>query len=164
MTSKEAEEQYKLEVRIYKEQFKKNKKRNLIIWLIVGGILIVAGLILTIIGLSIPPEIDSFGNEWITADAMIKQMFGSILLVSPTIALISYTIVAVLAIKNGPSSFLAQNRNLYLNYLKCVDLPADYKEFYKQKLEEIRNAELCAALNRVSTTASTAVLFSMLKK
>lgn len=38
------------------------------------------------------------------------------------------------------------------------------KEFYKQKLEDIRNMELVSAIHRSSDSVSAAILFTTLKK
>lgn len=164
MTIKQAENQYDLEVKNSIEQHKERLNKLILIWAIISSICILVGFVLIIIGFTTPPEIDSFGGEWDTSTAIITKLFGFMALSWGAIILL---IIIPFLLKNrkiGPASFLPQIENLYLNYLVCEDLSENEKEFYKQKLENIRNAKLVNALRHASATASTAILFSTLKK
>lgn len=164
MTVKEAECQYEREVAISRQQHISSCKKAQKIWNIISAVLIILGFILLIVGCSTPTEIDYFGNEWDTSDAILEKMFGSILLFCGVIFIITINICAHKSIERGPKSFLPQIKNLYCNYLKCDDINQDDKEFYKQKLEDIRNAELVGAIHSASATASAAIMLSLLKR
>lgn len=164
MTIEQAENQYNLEVKNSIEQHKQQLSKLILIWTIISSVCILVGIILIVIGFSTPPEIDSLGFEWDTTPAILSKLFGFI---SLWIGLAFLLILIPFFLKNkklGPVSFLPQIKNLYLNYLACEDLSENEREFYKQKLEDIRNAELVKAIRSASATASTAILFSMLKK
>ena len=170
MTIREAENQYDWEVAnsIAKstERHKKQMRKAFYIWMCVGFILIILGIVLILIGVNTPPKIDFLGNEYESFEAGMAKTFGGLIL---------FYGVGSLAIalfckhkKKKPDNFLPQIRNLYLNYLKCEDMSKDDKEYYIQKLEEIRNMELVSAVHSAaaaaSTAATTAIMFSALKK
>lgn len=164
MTIKEAENQYYREVKNCREQHIKRAKKAILIWNIVGVILIVVGIILTIIGFITPPEITSSGYESLPLGALFERTYGIIAMCLGTFFIILQNLSLRKAIKKGPKNFLPQIRTLYFNYLKCDDMSKDEKEFYMQKLEDIRNMEIINAIHSASTTASAAVIFSSLHK
>lgn len=166
MTIREAENQYEREVAnsIAKstERHKKQMRKAFYIWTSVGFILIIIGIVLILKGVTAPPEINFLGNEEEPYWASTAKTFGGLIL---------FYGVGALAIalcfkfaKKKPDNFLPQIRNLYLNYLKCEDMGKDDKEYYIQKLEEIRNMELVNAVHRAAASAATAIMFSALKK
>ena len=57
---------------------------------------------------------------------------------------------------NVSTSYYVQNKHLYLNYIKCTDMNDTDKEYYKQKLEDMRNAELVSAVESASKAAEAA--------
>lgn len=164
MTIIEAENQYCREVENCREQHIKHAKKAILIWNIIGAILIIVGLILTIIGFTTPPEITSWGYEELPSAAIFERVYGIAAICLGTFFIILMNLSWRSSIKKGPRDFLPQIRNLYLNYLKCDDMGKDEKEFYKQKLEDIRNMELVNAIHRASTAASAAIMFSTLNK
>lgn len=164
MTIKEAEKRYKFEVYKYKEFFSNYSKSRIKGWTIAEIITLVIGVPLLIIALCQPRDINSFGTEILSTTSFLFVCLSVPFLMVAVIVAPLCLLKNYIELKKGPDNLLPPTKNLYLNYLKCVDLPDGYKEFYKQKLEELRNAELVAALNNVNTTASTAILFSMLKK
>ena len=164
MTSIEAENQYECEMTKCFEQHKNRLQNEMIVCIIISLLLIVIGIVLTIIGCNAPPEINIFGDEIESLSAMLEKIFGiSILCAGVLIMLIIFPQLYI-SYKKGPENILPQIKNLYLNYLKCEDIGEDDKEFYKQKLEEIRNMELVNAIRRASVTASAAVMFNALHK
>lgn len=164
MTVKEAEEQYYREVEDCREQHIKHAKKAILIWNIIGAVLIVVGLILTIVGFTAPPDITSWGYESVSIGAMFERVYGIAAMCAGAFFIILMNPSWRKIIKKGPTDFLPQVRNLYLNYLKCDDMSKDDKEFFKQKLEDIRNMELVNAIHRASAAASTAIMFSALRK
>lgn len=139
-------------------------KKKLKIGNIIGIILAITGIVLLIIGASQPPIIYSTGDEGESSDSILEKMFGGILLSSGAIVLISFNIGLRYAIKRGPQDFTAQIKNLYYNYLKCTDMSSTDKEFYKQKLEDIRYAELADAIHSAAVSTSAAIMFTTLRK
>lgn len=164
MTVKEAENQYYCEVETCREQFTKNIKKEILIWDIILAALVVVGLILTIVGFTTPPEISSSGYEYVSVAAIFERVCGIGALCLGSFLIIFTNLSFRRVKKQGPRNFLPQIRNLYLNYLKCDDMGIDEKEFYKQKLEDIRNLELVNAIHRASVSASAAIMFSSLCK
>lgn len=164
MTIKEAENQYYREVENCREQHIKHAKKAILIWNIICAVLIVVGLILTIIGFTTPPEITSWGYESLPIGALFERIYGIGAMCLGTFIIILMNLSWRKAIKRGPRDFLPQIRTLYLNYLKSDDMSKDEKEFYKQKLEDIRNMELVNAIHRASTAASAAIMFSSIPK
>lgn len=167
MTIKEAEDQYFLEVENCREQHILSAKKSRLTWNIIGSILIVIGIILLIVGIITPPEIHKgFEREYESEsiEAVLEKLCGVCLLCIGVISLVWMNIKWLRLMKDGPQGYLPQIKNLYLNYLKCDELSADEKEYYKQKLEDIRNLELTAAIHSASAAASAAILFSALHR
>ena len=164
MTIKEAENQYYHEVENCREQHIMKAKKAILIWNIIGPLFIVVGLILMIIGFTTPPEITSWGYESVPTGAIFERVYGIGSLLLGAFCMLLMNLGGRRAIKKGPRNFLPQIKNLYLNYLICDDMSNDEKEFYRQKLEDIRNMELVNAIHSASTAASTAIMFSTLHK
>lgn len=167
MTIKEAEQIYEWEVERHIEWRKKRAKKAICIRAIIAGIFLALGAFLIIKGINTLPEIyvDYFGNvhEDESYKAILCKLFGSWSLIMGAVFL-ALLLIAIFDRKKGPKDFTAQNRNLYYNYLKCEDMPQEHKEYYIQKLEEIRNDELVAAIHRGSADASAAILFTTLRR
>ena len=159
----EAEELYKIEVAEYRKQHALGVRKSLKIWNIISVIILIIGIVLIIVGLSLPPKVDSFG-EYDSAGAIVSKYFGSAALIIGILFLLIFNLSAKKTLKNGPQDFTEQVKNLYLNYLKCSDMSDTDKEFYVQKLEEIRNAELVSALRSAGLSASAALMFTVIKK
>lgn len=164
MTIKDAEEQYNIEILSCREQYLKHAKKAKLIWNIISAVLIITGIILTAIGFTTPPEIDSFGFEWEPIWATFEKCYGIGAICLGVFFFVLMNIFWNKAIKNGPRNFIQQIKNLYLNYLECEDMNKDDKEFYKQKLEDIRNMELANAIHNASATVSAAIMFSTLNR
>ena len=170
MTIKEAENQYDWEVAnsVAKsiEQHKKQMRKAFTVWMSIGFILIIIGIVLILKGVTAPPEINFLGNEEEPFWASMAKTFGGLILFYGVGA--SAIALCCKFKKKKPDNFLPQIRNLYLNYLKCEDMSNDDKEYYIQKLEEIRNMELVnavrSAASTASTAAATAIMFSALNK
>lgn len=160
MTIKEAENQYYCEVENCRKQHIQQVKKAILIWNIIGTVLIIVGFILVIIGYTTPPEVTSWGYESVSTGALFERVYGIGAMCLGLFFIILMNISLRRAITKGPRNFLPQIRNLYLNYLKCDDMGNDEKEFYKQKLEDIRNMELVGAIH----SASAAIMFSTLRK
>lgn len=164
MTINEAEKQYSYEVSKCIEQHKNKLQKSKRIWFIIGSVLILIGIVLTIIGFTTPPEITSWGYESDSVATTFEKIFGIMLLV---LGVFFISIILPLLHREqekGPQNFLPQIKNLYLNYLKCEDMNNDDKEFYKQKLEDIRNMELVNAIHQASAASSAAIMFNALHK
>ena len=159
----EAEELFKIEVAEYCKQKALGVRKSLKIWNIISVVILIIGIVLIIVGLSLPPKIDSFG-EYDSAGAIVSKLFGSIALIIGIIFLISFNLCAKKTLQDGPRGYTTQVKNLYLNYLKCSDMSDTDKEFYVQKLEEIRNAELVSAIRSAGLSASAALMFTVIKK
>ena len=164
MTIAEAENQYFVEVENLRKQHELQIKKSLKIWDIIFAILIIVGIILTIIGYTTPPVLDALGEEMISFGAYMERSFGIMLLCLGAFLLLIGNLGARNGLKKGPRSFLEQNKNLYFNYLKCVDMDDSDKKFYKEKLEEIRHIELINAIHSSAAATSSAILFSTMAK
>lgn len=164
MTIAEAENQYFVEVENLRKQHELQIKKSLKIWDIIFAILIIVGIILTIIGYTTPPVLDALGEEMISFGAYMERSFGIMLLCLGAFLLLIGNLGARNGLKKGPRSFLEQNKNLYFNYLKCVDMDDSDKKFYKEKLEEIRHIELINAIHSSAAATSAAILFSTMAK
>lgn len=165
MTIKDAEEQYHIEVLSCREQYLKHAKKAKFIWNIISAVLIITGIILAIVGFATPTEIDSSGYEWEPIGATFEKCYGIGAICLGVFFFVLMNIFWNKAIKNGPRNFILQIKNLYLNYLKCEDMSKNDKEFYKQKLEDIRNMELInAIIHRASATTYAAIMFSTLNR
>lgn len=168
MTIKEAEEQYDWEVENHIEKYKDRLKLTIYIFMIIGFILIILGIALRGIADTLPPEVwwEGTESEYETESdkAFFYNFFGTMALIMGAIFLVVIVPSLYWTRNKGPKNFLPQIKRLYFNYLKCEDMSRDYKEFYKQKLEDIRNMELVNAIHNASATASTAIMFSALRK
>lgn len=172
MTIQEAENYYFYEVEEAKkrETTKANKtlKKILIIWNIISSVLILTGIILTVIGFTAPPEKTLAGLEMDSIGTTIEKVFGigALLLGIFFILIIDIFLYRNIkkAIKRGQINLLPYIKNLYLNYLRCEDMKPEDKEFYKQKLEDIRISSLAGAVYGAASTASATILFSALYK
>ena len=164
MTINEAEQQYSLEVANCIEQHKKQIQKAKTISIIIDFCLILIGIVLTIVGYTTPPEVTSWGYESESSAAIFEKIFGITSLVIGAVILLIIIPSLNKAQRKGPQNFLPQIKNLYFNYLKCEDMSDEDKDFYKQKLEDIRNMELVDAINRASTAASAAIMFNALHK
>ena len=159
MTIAEAENQYFVEVENLRKKFEKQIKKEIIIFDIICAVVIVTGIILTIIGYTTPPEIEGF-----PIGVIFERVYGIFLICLGSFFLVIFNVFFGNALKKGPRSFLAQNKNLYFNYLKCVDMNDSDKEFYKEKIEEIRHMELVNAIHSSAAATSAAILFTTLNK
>ena len=164
MTIAEAENQYFVEVENLRKQHELQIKKSLKIWDIVCAVLIIIGIILIIIGYTTPPVLDALGEEMISFGAYMERSFGIMLLCLGAFWLLIFNLLFKFSKKKGPRSFLEQNKNLYFNYLKCVDMDDSDKKFYKEKLEEIRHIELINAIHSSAAATSAAILFSTMAK
>lgn len=150
MTIAEAERQYDHEIKQLKEDYKNKMGNYICISATVGGILFLITLIFF-----------AMNNSSRDNGLTIILVATSLIIWIVTFALMRHFSKEQ---DKGPTNFLPQIKNLYLNYLQCEDLSADNKEFYKQKLEEIRHFELINAINNASLSAMSAILFTTLKK
>lgn len=159
MTIVEAENQYFVEVENLRKQHELQTKKVRKIWNIICAVLIVVGIILAIIGYTTPLEIEEF-----PIGVIFERVYGICSICLGAFLLVILNVSFGNALKKGPRSFLAQNKNLYFNYLKCVDMADSDKEFYKEKIEEIRHMELVNAIHSSAAAASAAILFTSLRK
>lgn len=159
----EAEELYKIEVAEYRKQHALGVRKSLKIWNIISVVVLIIGIVLIIVGLSLPPETDLLGTHD-SIGALMSKTFGSTALILGIFLLIFGSLCAKKTLQNGPRDYTTQVKNLYLNYLKCSDMSDTDKEFYVQKLEEIRNAELVSAIRSAGLSASAALMFTVIKK
>lgn len=162
MTIAEAEKQYFVEVENLRKQHELQTKKTRKIFDIVLAVLIVVGIILTIIGYTTPPEF-IFDEEIVSVEAYVERGIGLFMICFFAIFLFITHSVFSTILKKGPN-LLAQTKNLYFNYLKCVDMNDSDKEFYKEKIEEIRHMELVNAIHSSAAATSAAILFTTLNK
>ena len=165
MTIQEAETLYEYEVKkheeehnAYKEKMKEEIEKQSDIYICIGMILIAVGVILLLIGVTAPPEVSSTGYKSTPFYAIMFILFGIILgIIGGTFSLLTITkSKKSKKIENEPISYYVQNKHLYLNYIKCTDMNDTDKEYYKQKLEDMRNAELVSAVESASKAAEAA--------
>ncbi len=159
MTILETEGIYQAKVKRYKDSFKKKSKRVSIVIFVIACILSILGIILLIAGYAEPKEIDSFGFEWESPDAIIEKMFGVIMLFFGIIAFI-LSFCGYISSKKDPENYLHLNKELWLDYIRCEDVSQADKEYFKQKLEDVRAAEIARSLDK----ASAAVILTSLIK
>ncbi len=172
MTIEEAENYYFYEVEEAKKReiarAKKTLKKVLIIGNVIIFILLLIGIILTVVGFTTPPEETLVGLEMDSADALLEKLFGSMALSVGVILILGIdvwlNIAARKTIKKGQINLLPYIKNLYQNYLRCEDMKPEEKEYYKQKLEDMRIEALTNAARSAASTASAAILFSTLYK
>lgn len=164
MTIAEAENQYFVEVENLRKQHKLQTKKALKIWDIVCAVLITVGIILIIIGYTTPPVFDNvLDEEIVPVSAYVERSVGlGMMCFFAIFFLIAHSVFST-ELKKGPNLF-AQTKNLYFNYLKCVDMDDSDKKFYKEKLEEIRHIELINAIHSSAAATSSAILFSTMAK
>lgn len=163
MTVLEAERIYDFEVKCCIKAHRMKIEKAIRICFIISLTFLAISAILLIIGYSLPTEIDYFGDEQDSAEAFTLKLFG-LLLLPPGVVFLLILIPSLRSgQKKGPANLLPQIKNLYLNYLQCVDMTKDEKLYYIQKLEEIRNAELACAIRGASANVSAAILFSTLR-
>ncbi len=165
MTIKEAEWQYHLAVEQCKSEHTKRAKKSLIIWNIIAAAFLVIGVILVIVGFTASPqEVFYDGTRIYSLTVTLERAFGVAEMVIGAFIMILMNVVLCRAIKTRQIDLLPCINDLYLNYVKCEDMSGDDKEFYKQKLEDIRNEKLVNAIHDASAAMSSVVLFSMLCK
>ncbi len=167
MTIAEAERIYEWQVEKEIEWCKKRLRKRIKVFAVIAAVLFLVGMVLLIIGLTAPMEIDYFGNETRTIGADMEIGFGAVLLGLGVLYVLPI-LFNYKALKNVPESLdldlTLQIKNLYFNYLKCEDISQEEKEFYIQKLEDIRNNELVRAVHGASANASAAILFTTLRR
>lgn len=164
MTIQEAEDIYRYEVEAAKREITLKRKRALSIWNIISFILILSGIVLTIVGFTLPRQELYDGYEIDAPGALFAKIYGIGAMIVGVWFLIIFNISFRKAIQKGQIDFLPHVNKLYLNYLKCEDMKPEDKEFYRQKLEDIRNENLVNAINRASASTSAAIMFTMLRK
>ena len=158
MTISEAEELYNLEI-VERDRLCENSvKKTTIIGSIIGALMFVVGMILLIVGMTKPPIIDEDG--FVFRDNYIEFIFGSMCCILSIAILAMFIGVVPKCNTKKNRRYPQETKNLYMNYIRCVDMPESEKEFYKQKLEDIRNAELAKSMSSIST----AIIFSNLHK
>ena len=59
-------------------------------------------------------------------------------------------------VENEPISYRLPNKHLYMNYLICTDMNDSYKEYYKQKLANMRYSELALSVDNATSAAAAA--------
>lgn len=149
MTIDEALNKYDLDVNEAKKQHYIKCQKSIKNSIIFSVITIVVGIVLLIIGKSLPPEISVYdGHESESIEAMIYRCFGSSTLVIGVIFLIILPYLIRKEQKKGPKDFLEQNKRLYLNLIMCENITEEGRERYRQELEEIRQEELRRAIRR----------------
>ena len=140
MTIKEAEEIWFLAVdKEMKEQETTKRQKKVII--IIGSIFLGIGGILLAVGFSLPKEESYWNLAW-----GIK--IASVFILPVGIGLIFAAGMLALDFGKNDKEILSARKELYMNYLRCVDMSEEEKEYYRQKLEEIRYAELASNINR----------------
>ncbi len=165
MTIKEAEERFYYEVEVCKQREIAKAKKKRLICNIIGAVLIIIGIVLTIFGFTATPkEVLSDRYEIHTIGTTFERVGGITAMFIGASIMLFMNIVVCIAIKRGQIDLSPHIEALYLNYLKCEDMKPEYKEFYKQKLEGIRNANLVNAIRRASSATSSAIIFSTLYK
>ena len=160
MTIKEAELNFDCQCKKAIEDCKIKDEKKIKKMFLFGTVFFSIGLILLIIGLCLPKETYSFSKEeYLSFEAILLFTYASILMLISVILLL----IAFIGNRNKDKvtvNFLPQIKNLYYNYLKCEDMEKDEKEFYKQKLEDIRYAELANAVRSAGDSTYTAIIFS----
>lgn len=155
MTIIEAEKQYELDKEMLEEKFESKKFKLQIFGGILAAILIITGLVLFIVGAHKPPKISEYTGD-VMENNFVENIVGGICF--------GYgLLIALLVMFSGKITgvnYLPANKNLYMNYIRCSDMDDCDKDFYKQKLEEIRWAELRHAISR----AGGAIMFSNIIK
>ena len=155
MTIIEAEKQYELDVQELQARSEQVKRKTTAIGRVVGIIFVLIGIVLLIVGATKEPivyEVSGFVDN----NNTLEYAFGAMCLIWGIIAIV----VSLYVKKNIKINYLQANKNLYMNYIRCTDMSEQDREFYKQKLEEIRMAEI----RRAVSNAGAAIIFSQLIK
>lgn len=157
MIINEAEQIYQADKKWCEEQLQKSKKRTRIAGTFFGLLFLVVGIVLLVWGNNIPPTVDSFGFS--SDNNIIQIMFGTISIIWACGILAFCFIVPLFSKVN----YLPANKQLYMNYLRCTDIGDGDKEYYKEKLAEIRNAELSNTIRRSSASIDAAIMLDLIK-
>ena len=153
MTIQEAETLYEYEVKkhedehnAYKEKMKEKIEKQSNIQVLIGVIFITIGFITLFIVVS--------SDIWFAFLALI--IFG----ILGGTGLLIYTYITkpkkIEEIENEPISYWLPNKHLYMNYLICTDMNDTYKEYYKQKLADMRYSELALSVDNATSAAAAA--------
>ena len=183
MTTQEAWKIYEIEVEQKKESHKRIMKKYFLSFLIIGIIGLILGIVLTIIGFSLPKNITyhlkgtpyEYTSAYDTTTALVLKILGICLLFFTCFFFIPQAVENGILLKKGPKDFLAENKRLYLNSLKAEDADENDIEYFKQKLENIRHVELVNEIRRASaatsaaadtaaTAATAAMMYNMIDK
>ena len=155
MTIVEAEKQYELEVEELKVRCEQFKKKATVMGRFIGIILIVIGVVLFIVGATKEPIVYE-ASGFVDNNNTLEYVFGALCLIWG----VSAFFIVWQINKSAKVNYLPANKNLYMNYIRCADMSEQDREFYKQKLEEIRMAEL----KRAVSNTGAAIIFSQLIK
>ena len=150
MTIKEAEEIWFLAVDKKMEEQETTKHWMKVI-IIIGSIFLGIGGIVLAVGFSLPKE-ESYWNGIVVYKQ--SRLASNIKIASVFILLVGIGLffaagILALDFNKKDKEMLSARKELYANYLRCVDMSEEEKEYYKQKLEEIRYAELASKINRL---------------
>lgn len=167
MTMAEAEKIYDDEVKkcedehnAHKEKMKEKIEKEDANRISLAIALIGIGLIMFIIGITRPPEVSSItGNESTPFYAIMLIIFGIDLGIIGVPVLL-YTFITtpkkLEKVENEKVSYYLPNKHLYMNYLICTDMNDTYKEYYKQKLADMRYSELALSVDNATSAAEAA--------
>lgn len=167
MTMAEAEKIYDDEVKKCEEEHieDKEKKKEKIenqeaIRIIISIIIMIVGVILLLIGVTAPPEVSSItGNESTPFYAIMLIIYGIILGIIG-VSVLLYTFITtpkkLEKVENEKVSYYLPNKHLYMNYLICTDMNDSYKEYYKQKLADMKYSELALSVDNATSAAAAA--------
>ena len=155
MTIIEAEKQYELEVEEWKARCEQFKRKASVIGRFIGIILIIIGVVLFIVGATKSPIVYE-ASGFVDNNNTLEYVLGALCSVWGVVAIfIGFQIK-----RTARVNYLQANKNLYMNYVRCTDMEEQDREYYRQKLKEIRMAELRKSISN----AGAAVLFSQLIK
>ena len=157
MTLNQAERIYQQDKNLCKERLRKRKTKMRIVGSIVGVLLSFVGIALLIWASNIPPTVYSSGFSMDNNIVLYICGIASIIL-----ACIIF-ILCWLASLFVKVNYSVANKQLYLNYLRCTDISDCDKEYYKQLLADIRNAELANAMRRSTALTGIAIMYSSRK-
>lgn len=153
MTVKEAEKKYTIAKQLRYDTLVEKTAKSKKVFVCITLILLLLGIALLLIANSLPKYYDSvLKKECLSSDAEVCLIFGWMTLPAGLIFLVTLLIANRKPLEFQPKDFIAETKELYRDYIRCEDLSDEDKEYYRELLQEIRNAELIASNSSIATS------------
>lgn len=166
MTIQEVENIYKIDKEFCENMFQKKKRRFRINTYSSGAILGAIGIYLRIWATRIPPTVLEYSGT-VLENNTVQKVLGLIALLWACGVFVYCWDVT----RKAKADYLPAIKSLYQNYMRCVDMAPEDKEYYKELLSEIRHIEMTRsiknaadAIKKASANVGGAILFSAIRK